>query len=300
MKEGIGRQDDLPEYAFQPDEWNHSLWGGLEAAAIEGCNVLEVGAGPGTNVSQVLNQGVNHLYLAEYDARVTKFAGEYVTQLPAKKREKITIIEGSSNLLDFPSEALMKEVYEVVKYVFACIPQAIKPEGAPDNPDDDAHYYPAKFFDEYIFNRVALGLNEKLLAQVSERMPESRIALNLGGRVGLDTIRKMFDHQGFDSQILHQIIIPQCISTRLDFYATLEGTKIFHDHYLGTDQPFECEFFGDPEGQVKISAAEAEARRSSEFDRKIGLEREGQIFVPDPSNGVYHNIYVVEGQPIRA
>ncbi|MBI5412214.1 hypothetical protein HZA43_03490 [Candidatus Peregrinibacteria bacterium] len=261
---------ECPSFAFRPDEWTEAFQTGLQKDGLTGQEVFEVGVGTGVNAHFALSRlQVTRFFGADLDERLLPVARRNVDRaLSPELAARFSAIEGSTDLLT--SEAAIAIVRERVRVVIACIPQALRPKGVPEHPDDIAHYYPEEPFRKYPFNRFALGLNEALLRQFYELIQQAQdpsskyIILNLGGRVGRKVLLDLFRTNGLVPHILHEQMIPQCPTTHLDFFVKLERT--------GTP----CEFFSDAEGQLPITAATAEARRLEE-------------------QSVFHKIYVIKG-----
>ncbi|OGJ51966.1 hypothetical protein A2335_01695 [Candidatus Peregrinibacteria bacterium RIFOXYB2_FULL_32_7] len=267
----------VPQYAFVPDAWTTTFQEGLLAdkSEIVGKRLLEVGVGTGAMAIFGLTKlEVAHYYGSDLDPNLPTLASQNIERICPDEASRFMPILGSTNLLT-PVDKNNRSIILETDIVIACIPQAIRPPDKEVCFDDLAHYYPGNLFENYQFNSLALGLNEALLEQFMSVVRETkdynkRIYLNIAGRVGLENIKELFKSHGLTSEIVHQVVIPQCPSTSLQFFVDIETAS--------TDNAFKCEFYSDPEGNCQISANEAEKRR---------LQK-------DP---VFHKLYVIKGIP---
>lgn len=212
-------QLNLPNYAFYPDEWTDSFQKGITSENFSGKTVYEVGLGTGANAIHLLNIGAEKVYGSDLEGRNPLLAGTNINEnLGIDGFSKFEAFLGEESLLSPLKKEENLEKREEIKEIIACIPQAILPQGAEKHPDDKAHYYPEEYFDEYEFNKYALGLNEALLKESKELTPNANITLNLGGRVGKEKLFQLFKKYNYIPEITHTEIIPQCPTTNLSFW----------------------------------------------------------------------------------
>jgi hypothetical protein len=99
--------------------------------------------------------------------------------------------------------------------------------------------------------------------------------LNLSGRVSLPLLLQLFRANGYRPEIIYDEMIPQCPKTSISFFVERETSLKDSDRF----RDFTGCFFGDPEGNERLSAVRAEQRR-----------RAGGA-----ASSVYHRLYVIRG-----
>lgn len=171
-----------------------------------------------------------------------------------------------SNLL----ASVPKKVFEIIDFMYACIPQVILPEGAPRPHDYYAHYYDKEEFKNFIYNKFGFWLLEKYISQSSVNAPWVDLVMNVSWRINKSIINSMFENYWYEAEYVYDKIIPQCAETELWMYVDLEKEN----------KSSVWEFYEDAEGKIKITAELAEKRRKDNMP-------------------IYHRIYVVKGVPIK-
>jgi len=255
---------EIPEYAFHPDQWSKAFLRGLSRLDVEGKNVAEIGVGTGVNVIYLLRTGrPRSIHFSDKDARLAPLALENITKVlsPSEYDGKVFPKTGERDLADW-----CENFHQKIDLVYACIPQVILPHGSSINDGDNlAHYYESGKYDSDL-HLYGLGLNDVLLAQAREFLPQGGSAvLNLGGRPGRKKLENLFRKNGFHPELIHQEMIAQHTGTSLDSLCALE-TATGHDF----------EFFADEDGKEPLNALAAEERRAN------GIP-------------VFHRIYVYQG-----
>lgn len=267
---------DNPDYAFNPkDRWGRVFEWWFSTAELDWLRALEVWTWSAINVLKVLNKfKVIEIVWSDLEPDVVSLALKNVKKYCLEQSHKFTAVE--SNLLN----QIDPDFLEKVDYIMWCIPQAILPKWAKKSPDDSAHYYPWEYFTQYEFNKLALGLNEALLHQISQVSRQAKVLLNLAWRVWKDNLIKLFETHWFNPEVKYEEIIPQCPSTSLDFFVKLE-----EDWFNG------CELYSDPNWNPKkrITAKEAERIRVNEVKQYEG--NVGNL----EDIGVYHILQAIEG-----
>ena len=288
-------RQSIPDFVFNPsDPWTVTFQAGLERAELTGRRVYEVGIGSGANVVFMLRRcGASLVMGSDVDPRLQTLARRLVTEVAPDLLDRFRPIQGSVNLIDIPEAIAEVALADVV---VGCLPQVPDPEGPmyvqfhlaqlktmPDlrqRVDDHiAHYYPWSAFNNYPFNSVGLGLIEALLRRVRSCAPRAQVVLNLGCRIGKDTLLRLFRANGYQPEELTSRIVRQSERTDISFFVALEvairGT--------GYEKDLVCEFYADSEGRVPISAIKAK-----------------ELLDADPTTPVFHEICVLRGHPQAA
>jgi SAM-dependent methyltransferase len=283
-------ESSIPSFAFDPsDPWTMTFQAGLECAELNGRHVYEVGVGTGTNIIFMLQRCAAALVSgSDLDPRLPVLAQRLVGEAAPDLLERFRPIQGSVNLIDTPAAMAEAGIADVV---VGCLPQVPDPEdpmyfefhttqlrravdGGRRTDDHTAHYYPWTAFNEYPFNSVGLGLNEALLRRVRFCAPDAQVILNVGCRVGKDTVFNLFRSNGYHPEELASRIVRQHEGTNISFFVALEAALQGTDY----ERDFVCEFYADPEGEVPISAGEAQDRLNA-----------------DPATPLYHELCVLRG-----
>lgn len=284
--------DSIPSFAFDPsDPWTVTFQAGIARAGLRGSRVYEVGVGSGANVLFMLRECGAELVLgSDLDPRLPVLAQKLVAEAAPELVERFRPIQGSVSLIDEP--AAMAEV-AVADAVVACLPQVPDPEdamyarfhaaelktaadvGRRVN-DHVAHYYPWAAFNDHPFNSVGLGLIEALLSRVERYAPRARVVLNLGCRIGKDTLLKLFRAHHYRPEEIASRIVRQDQHTDISFFVALEAAM----RGTGLEQDFVCEFYTDEEGEFPVSATEVK-----------------ELLDADSATPVFHEICVLQGHP---
>lgn len=238
-----------PSNVFHPEEeWSGVTRTGIlkaiEHFRLNGEHIIEVGSGTGIH-GITLSHLVDLLRLTAIEVshdvlNVSEI--NFIENIPRGVRTKI----------DFYLSDLLSDV-EVgnARFLFACIPQMKIPEGLKIEEGDNFANYCLED-KESIFDCYGLGLNDRLLRQAHEKLPEgAMVGLTLAGRPSIAQLNKMFLINGFIPKIIHAEIIPQDPTTSL-----LEMVNV-------EQQTGAFEFFADPQARIAITAAQAEERRLS-------------------------------------
>ncbi len=258
--------DEIPPDGFRRDSWNDIFRDWLERSKIQGADVIEVGVWLWYNVWLLLELGAKSVVWSDYNSNVIPYAIRNVQKTHPELAHKFKAIPDSVDLLD---HEIIREVLNTKKRVFvvACIPQVARHKNQNFWHDDIAHYYYFEDCQEEEWNNIGLGLNSKLLRKLREANSEAIAVLNTAVRVWEENLFKMFKNNWYQPEILAKSIIPQCPTTNLSFFESLEDSGIL-----------ECQFFEDPDWKEHISAKEAEKRRLA------GIK-------------IYHEMYVVQWNP---
>lgn len=287
-----GVRGSVPSFAFDPtDPWTLTFQAGLERADLQGKRVYEVGVGTGTNVAFMLRHCAAALVLgSDLDPRLPVLAQRFVAEVAPDVADRFRPIPGSVSLLDLPAAVAGVATADVV---VACLPQVPNPQDAryarfrlaqlrvqagSEQPTADhlAHYYPWDAFDDFPFNCVGLGLIEALLRQVRSNAPQARVVLNLGCRIGKESLFRLFRVNGYRPEVLSSRIVRQSDRTEISFFVALEAAM----RGTGYESVVPCEFYADPEGQRPISATTAQ-----------------ELLTADAATPVFHEICVLRGHP---
>lgn len=283
----------IPSFAFNPfDPWTMTFQAGLVQAGLSGRRVYEVGVGSGTNVVFMLRQCAASLVLgSDLDPRLPLLTQRLVTEVAPDLADRVRLIQGSVSLIDAPPAMAAAAGADIV---VACLPQVPDPleamyarfqaaqlktltDAGRQTDDHMAHYYPWGAYDEFPFNSVGLGLIEALLSKVRSCAPRAQVILPLGCRIGKDILVRLFQSNRYRPEELISRMVKQDESTDISFFVALEAAM----RGTGYEKEFACEFYADPEGQLRISASEAQARLDA-----------------DRSTPVFHEICVMRGHPI--
>lgn len=265
-----GRDFEVPEFAFKPDQWSRALLRGLsrfgKQGGFKGKAVAELGVGTGANVAYILSEhDPRMLYASDINGACTELATRNVARAVPPRRNKFVPIPGDQNLAGWLNHLPQGSV----DVVYGCLPQVVKAREIDLHEGDNvAHYYDPALYPSSVHN-LGLGLNDFALRQLHPLLPEGgTVILNLSGRPGKEeALEQMFKDAGYEPRLLHEEVIPQHAGTSL---ATLSAVEAKNGHRF--------EFFSSPEGSTRhrITATEAEKRRVS-------------------GKAVYHKIYVIAG-----
>ena len=214
---------EIPEYAFQPDQWSRAFLKGLTRLDVNGQRLVEIGVGTGINAIYLLRtQRPKTVHFSDRDPRLVPLALSNIAQVlsPEEYAGKVFPAHGALDLADW-CQSSGKE-FDVV---YACIPQVILPQGSSiSNGDNLAHYYEKDKYDSDL-HLYGLGLNDVLLAQAREFLPQQgSVVLNLGWRPGRKKLETLFEKNGFCPLLLHQEMIPQHAGTSLSSLCALESS----------------------------------------------------------------------------
>ncbi|QND44764.1 class I SAM-dependent methyltransferase (plasmid) [Rhizobium lusitanum] len=273
---------EAPSFAFDPtDPWTETFQIGLWRAGLQGRHVYEVGIGTGTNAVFLLDKcDVASASGSDIDPRLTMLAIRNVAKLAPERADRFRPVEGAVSLIDTDDARTAISAADVV---IACLPQVGCPtdkrlarvyskwRGSADysvsNKSDDhyAHYYPWSAFDEFPFNAVGLGLNQALLQQLKVYAPRAEVIMNIGCRVGHETILNFFRANGYEPECLHTQIVRQHKETSIAFFVSIE--RILDG--TGFEKEFACEFYADRDGGIRLSARKAEALLAESADAEL-------------------------------
>lgn len=261
---------------FPPrDFWTGTLATGLnpelDAGSFDGTHIVEYGSGTGvvSGGLRVSKKGgisstavditdvaatATHRFLAGSLALTDVFTAtsDLLANVPASRTRKIN--KGKCAAVwclpqleygDAQRLAAMAEAERELK----------KPEGVilekPAEPFDPfSHYY---IGDGRPSDKAGLGLNERAIQETNERLPNADIFAIFAGRPGFGNVRKIFTDNKRDITVIHKAMVPHHVESSLAIMAEREVE-------LGQD----FEFFADPNGKIRLNAAQAEARRGHE------------------------------------
>lgn len=262
---GVGHLElNIPEWAFEPDQWSFAFLRGLLKLALDDLHVWEVGCGTGLNLMLLRSRFPRaRLRFSDYNPMCVPLATRHLCAMRAL--DGTEPLHGQWDLVhNVQTQATAAEWVDVV---VACIPQVPTDGFDLAVGDNYAHYYDPGRYAEARLHAVGLGLNEALLQRAKFVLrPGGRVVLNLGGRPGLQQLLNMFSSAGYAPRVVHEEVIAQHAETSLEPLARLETVP--------GHAPFE--FFADDAAHEALNAAQAEARRLA-------------------GAPLYHKIYVVEG-----
>lgn len=200
--------------------------------------------------------------------------------IPPEQAQKYTAVLGSWNLADWLQSQGRIDVF------IGCLPQAPLPKGVDITKGNHYgdYYDPEKFTDGALpekrafakkMNELGLGLNNSALATFNKKMNMGGdVILNFGGRPGVENLMHLFEENGFRPEILHEAVVEQDPKTDITPFVDREK------HMQESQPNFSFEFYSDPEGQTRVTAAEAYQRRDTDKER------------------IYHKIYVIGGTKV--
>lgn len=248
---------ERPSDLFLPDTWTRVFATGLQKdITLSGSHVLEVGVGTGVNLAGLLT----------IPNRPTDFVGTDLCNNAVRASKKLAQTYSlnarllASDLLEDVPDTILKDRTHIV----ACIPQ-VPADIDLTACDNAAHYYNPTGSN---WDKDGLGLNARLLEQVTRRAPKARVTLNLAGRPGIERLHGLFYYHGREPKLLHAQTVPQHAGTSLAPLAKKEANG---------HAPFE--FFADAKGLQPLNASQAETRRIAQAP-------------------VFHKVYVITSTPI--
>lgn len=291
---GHASTPETPSFAFDPtDPWTETFQTGLKRAGLTGKSVYEVGIGTGINAAFVLRVcRAAEASGSDLDPRLAELAERNVHNLAPEEAHRFHPVKGAVSLID--TEAARAQIAKT-DVVMACIPQVGDPgdrrvasfreahevelgESAQEKTDDHiAHYYPWDMFDQYPYNAVGLGLNEALLRRVRDAAPDAQMIMNFGARIPVATLCAMFEANGYAPEVLHSQMVQQDGSTDISFFVTLEQAM----KGTGYETDLVCEFFADADGEMPLSACDAQARQQDNVEAPL-----------------FHRVCVIRGVPV--
>ena len=277
----------LPDYVFPPDGWTKVFQEGLAEYgarySFDGKSVAEIGVGSGINALYLLQA---HQPASVYgsdinDKTAMAAAWNVMLNLPSDKSEKYRAVLGDWNLADWMPQRGKIGVF------IGCLPQAPLPKGVDIKAGNHYgdYYDPERFEGEsnpelkayaHRMNELGLGLNNSALATFNKKLDiGAHVILNFGGRPSLENLEEMFRSNGFKMEVLKESVVEQDSKTDINPFVDRER------ELQETDANFSFEFYSNPEGTQRITAAEAHQLRDVE------------------GKHIYHKIYVLLGEKER-